>query len=70
MADQNPDEKLSIAGNEYRLSDLSNEAKSQIANINFVDERLHQLMNEWAILDTARSSYSNALKKELNLDED
>jgi hypothetical protein len=50
---------------EYNLNDLSDNAKAQLANIQFVDAQLQQLNNEWAVSDTARIGYSNALKDEL-----
>lgn len=50
---------------EYNLSDLSDEAVSQIRNIQFVDAQIQQLHSEWAVADTARLGYSEALKREL-----
>jgi hypothetical protein len=51
---------------EYKLDDLSEEAQTQLANIQFVDDQLQQLNNEWAVADTARLGYTNALKAELD----
>ena len=48
------------------MDDLSENAKAQILNIQFVDSQLQQLNNEWAVADTARIGYTNALKAELN----
>ena len=45
---------------------LSENAKMQLANIQFVDSQLLQLNNEWAVSDTARIGYTNALEKEIN----
>jgi hypothetical protein len=56
--------KITIDGNDYLLSSLSENAKSQVANIQFVDAQLQQLDNEWAVSDTARIGYTNALKNE------
>ena len=50
---------------EYDLNDLSDDAKAQLANLQFVDAQLQQLNNEWAVSDTARIGYTNALKAEL-----
>lgn len=58
-------EKIVIDGVEQLLSDLSENAKVQLANIRFVDSQLQQLRNELAIADTARMAYANALKREL-----
>ena len=62
--------KITIDNVEYNLSDLSENAKAQLMNIQFVDERIQQLNNEWAVADTARIGYTNALKAELAKVED
>ena len=59
------DQKITIDEVEYNLSDLSDNAKAQLANIQFVDVQIQQLNNEFAVADTARMGYSNALKAEL-----
>ena len=59
------DQKITIDEVEYNLSDLSDNAKAQFANIQFVDAQIQQLNNEWAVADTARMGYTNALKAEL-----
>jgi len=59
------DHKVTIDEVEYNLSDLSDNAKAQLANIQFVDAQIQQLNNEWAVADTARMGYTNALKAEL-----
>lgn len=56
---------ITIDGNEYAMDDLSENAKAQFANIQFVDTQLQQLNSEWAVADTARMAYNNALKAEL-----
>lgn len=56
---------LTIDEVEYELESLSEEAKAQLDNLRFVEERINQLQNEWAVSDTARIGYSNALEKEL-----
>ena len=64
MAKKNT-QTIKIDDKEYKLSELSDEAKEQIANINFVDSQLLQLQNELAVSDTARIGYGRALKTEL-----
>ena len=65
------DQKITIDDVEYNLNDLSDNAKVQIANIQFVEAQIQQLNNEWAVADTARMGYANALKVELaNIGED
>ena len=59
------DQKITIDEVEYNLNDLSDNAKAQLANIQFVDAQIQQLNNEWAVADTARMGYTNALKAEL-----
>jgi len=62
---ESTDQKITIEEIEYNLSDLSDNAKAQLANIQFVDAQIQQLNNEWAVADTARMGYTNALKAEL-----
>ena len=66
MSDTN-DQKFTLDGVEYDMRNLTQEAKAQIATIQFVDAQIQQLNNEWAISDTARIGYTNALKRELEL---
>lgn len=65
MAKKKNDDNITINEISYSPSDLSENAKAQIVNIQFCDEQMQQLQNEWAIADTARIGYVNALKKEL-----
>ena len=44
---------------------MSDDAKAQLSNIQFVDQQVQQLRNEWAVSDTARLGYQAALKGEL-----
>jgi len=60
------DQKINIDGKEYALSELSDNARAQVANLQFVDAQIQQLNNEWAVADTARIGYTNALKAELD----
>lgn len=65
MTKDSSENTISIDNKDYLISDLSENAKIQLANINFVDQQLLQLNNEWAVFDTARIGYTAALKKEL-----
>ena len=65
MAKNSNERKITIGDVEYNVDDLSDNAKAQIANIQFVDQQIQQLNNEWAVADTARMGYTNALKSEL-----
>lgn len=57
---------ITIDGIQYDLSQLTERAKEQLQSIAFVDRQLQQLNNEWAVADTARIGYTNALKVELS----
>jgi len=64
-----PAPKISIDGAEYELSSLTEQARAQMQNIRFCEEQIRQLESEWAIADTARLAYSQALKSEVNAKE-
>ena len=70
MAKKKDKQKVSINGTEYILDDLSDNAKAQLVNIQFVDAQIQQLNNEWAVADTARIGYTRALKSELEKNRD
>jgi hypothetical protein len=56
--------KIKIDGSEYDVANLSDAARAQLENIAFCDAQIVQLRNEWAIADTARLAYTNAVKRE------
>jgi len=56
---------ITIDGVEYNINEMSDAAKAQLSNVQFVDHQVRQLQNEWAISDTARLGYQAALKVEL-----
>ena len=58
-------EKITIDNMEYDLANASDEAKAQIANLQFVNEQLLQRNNELQIAETAKIGYSRALKREV-----
>lgn len=66
MAKKKDEPKITIDDKDYLISNLSEAAKLQLANIQFVDAQIQQLNNELAVSDTARIGYTNALKAELN----
>lgn len=59
-------ETITVDDIEYKLNEVSDAAKGQIVNIQFVEQQIQQLQNEWAVADTARLGYSAALKGEIN----
>ena len=58
--------KITIDGLEYEADSLSDSARSQVINLQVVDQKINQLTQDIAILQTARSAYASALKSELN----
>ena len=60
------EQKITIDGTEYALDELSENARAQISNIQFVDVMMQQLNNELAVADTARIGYTQALNNELS----
>ena len=57
--------KIKIDEVEYDTDEMSDNAKAQIASLQFNDAHMMRLRNELAIADTARIAYTNALKAEL-----
>lgn len=57
---------ITIDNKKYDVDSLSEEAKAQIANIQFVDAELARLQAQAAALQTARIAYSNELQKHLD----
>lgn len=56
---------ITIDNINYDTEKLSDDAKSQIMSIQFVDQELARLEAQAAALQTARMAYANALKAAL-----
>ena len=56
---------IKIDDKEYDVDTLSDEAKNQLASIQFVDSELARLHAKAAALQTARIAYSKALQAAL-----
>jgi len=56
---------ITIDNKEYDTEKLSEEAKGQLMNINFVDAELQRLTAQAAVLQTARVAYGAALNQAL-----
>lgn len=56
---------IKIDNKDYELDYLSDEAKAQLTNIQFVDAELQRLNAQAAVLQTARVAYSSALGEAL-----
>jgi hypothetical protein len=54
-----------IDDKEYNIADLSEGAKSQIVNLQVVDQEIAQLKQQLAIMQTARNAYGLALNTEI-----
>ena len=56
---------IKIDGKDYEVESLSDEAKSQLGSIQFVDSELARLQSRAAALQTARIAYAKALQAAL-----
>ncbi|WP_045213778.1 DUF6447 family protein [Desulfonatronovibrio magnus] len=57
---------ITIDGKQYDTETLPEEAKQQIASIQFVDKKIEELKNETAVYQTTRNGYARALSEMLN----
>ena len=57
----NDQPKVTIDGKEYLISDLSDEAKAELGSMTVVDQKIANLNQEIAIMQTARNAYARAL---------
>ena len=53
---------ITIDDKEYNLDDLSNQAKEQLASIQFVQSEIKKLDGQMAVYKTAAAAYTSALK--------
>ena len=58
--------KIKLDDVEYDTEDMSDNAKAQLASLQFNEAHINRLKNELAIADTAKIAYVNALKRELD----
>ncbi len=56
---------IKINDKEYKLADLSAEAKAQLTNLRVCDVELQRLKAQIAITETAKSAYARALESAL-----
>lgn len=57
--------EITIDGKQYDTESLSETAKSQLGNLQFVDQEIARAQAHLAVLQTARNAYAQALKAEL-----
>jgi len=58
---------ITIDGTEYDTDNLSESAKAQVLNLQFVQQELARLEAQIAVYRTAEVGYAKALKQELSL---
>ena len=57
--------KITINEKEYETDDMSEEAKTQLGSLQFVDNEIVREQMKAAALQTARNAYAQALQKAL-----
>jgi len=57
--------KIKLDGEEYLLEDLSDQAQAALKSLQFVTTRVQELTNMQALLQRAKNSYVDSLKKEM-----
>jgi len=58
--------KITVDGIEYNTEDLTENGKAQLASLQFLEVQMNKLKSEIAVYQTARNSYSAALKEALS----
>lgn len=58
--------KITINDMEYNTEDLTENGKAQLASLQFLEAQMNKLQSEIAVYQTARNTYVNALKAELD----
>ena len=59
------DQKIKIDDKEYDIENLSDQGKATLISLQFVTERIQELNNMQALLQRAKNSYVESLKKEM-----
>ena len=57
--------KITVDGIEYNTEDLTENGKSQLASLQFLEVQMNKIKSEIAVYQTARNSYVAAQKAEL-----
>jgi hypothetical protein len=58
-------QKIKLEDKEYDIEQLSEAGQSQFTALKFVTERIQELNNHQALLQRAKNSYVDSLKKEM-----
>jgi len=62
------EQTVTINGKQYVFNDLSDNAKAQVNNLQFVDRQIDEAKNQMALLQAARQFYIGQLAKEMPAD--
>ena len=62
--------KITVDDIEYNTEDLTDNGKAQLASLQFLEVQMSKLQGEIAVYQTAKAAYVNALKAELEKQED
>tara|TARA_B100001059_G_scaffold136436_1_gene136773 strand:+ start:127 stop:312 length:186 start_codon:yes stop_codon:yes gene_type:complete len=57
--------KITIDNIEYNTEDMSDNAKAQLASLQFLEGQMTKIKSEIAVYETAKSAYIQSLKTEL-----
>ncbi|MBK5935778.1 DUF6447 family protein [Halorhodospira halophila] len=57
---------VTIDGSEYKLADLSDNARQQLVNLRAADAEIQRLERQLAMARTARQAYARVLQGELS----
>ncbi|MCV6588640.1 MAG: DUF6447 family protein [Marinobacterium sp.] len=55
--------QITLDNRTYELDELSDEVKSQLANVRLCDTKILQLKQELALIQTARNTYAAAVSQ-------
>ena len=58
-------QKIKIGDTEYEIANISDNAKATLASLQFADQHINELKNMSAILQRAKNSYMDSIKKEI-----
>ena len=58
-------QKLVLDGKEYSAEDIGEAAQAQLASFQFTEQRIQELTNMMALLQRAKNSYIETLKREM-----
>ena len=60
--------KITVDDVEYNTEDLSDNGKAQVESLQFLEVQMKKLRSEIAVYQTARNTYSSAIKASLEPD--